>query len=138
MNNIQEKKETLLPPPELLERYENISKGLSKELLELVKKEQEHRHKLQDKYLIHFRIGQIFGAIFLLYIVSMIFELAKTGNIAIAYLMAGLFGLLIVLILFQYKKDRIHGITRNLNRNNNSNRNYNNRRNYQQRRTNNN
>lgn len=131
MNNMQEKRETLLPPPELLERYENISKGLSKELIELVKKEQEHRHKLQDKYLMHFRIGQIFGAIFLLYIISMIFELAKDGNIAIAYLMAGLFGLLIVLILFQYKKDKIRGITQNLNRN--SNRNYNNRRHYQPR-----
>ena len=61
MNNLQqEKKETLLPPPELLERYEGISKGLSKDLVELVKKEQEHRHKLQDKYLAHFRYGKIF------------------------------------------------------------------------------
>ncbi|MDD2840024.1 MAG: DUF2335 domain-containing protein, partial [Rickettsiales bacterium] len=113
MNNMQEKRETLLPPPELLERYENISKGLSRDLLTLVKNEQEHRHKLQDKYFMHFRIGQIFGAVFLLYIISMVFELAKAGNIAIAYLMAGLFGLLIVLILFQYKKDKIQGITNN-------------------------
>ena len=97
MNNIQQK-ETLLPPPELLERYEGISKGLSKDLVDLIKKEQEHRHALQDKYLMHFRIGQIFGAIFLIYIISMVFETAKNGNFAIAYLMAGLFGLLIVLI----------------------------------------
>ena len=133
MHNTQEKRETLLPPPELLERYENISKGLSKELLDLVKKEQEHRHKLQDKYLMHFRIGQIFGAIFLLYIISMIFELAQQGNIAIAYLMAGLFGLLLVLILFQYKKDIIKGITQNLNRNSNKMHHHNNRRHYQPR-----
>lgn len=112
MNNIQQK-ETLLPPPELLERYEGISKGLSKDLVDLIKKEQEHRHALQDKYLMHFRIGQIFGAIFLIYIISMVFETAKNGNFAIAYLMAGLFGLLIVLILFQYKKDRMVSVARN-------------------------
>ena len=33
MNNMQQK-ETLLPPPELLERYEGISKGLSKDLVD--------------------------------------------------------------------------------------------------------
>ena len=80
MNNIQQK-ETLLPPPELLERYEGISKGLSKDLVDLIKKEQEHRHALQDKYLMHFRIGQIFGAIFLIYIISMVFETAKNGKL---------------------------------------------------------
>jgi len=131
MHNMQEKKETLLPPPELLERYENISKGLSKDLIDLIKKEQEHRHKLQDKYFMHFRIGQIFGGIFLLYIISMVFELAREGYIAMAYSMAGLFGFLIILILFEYKKDRINGINKNLSRN--LNRNHNNRRHYQQR-----
>ena len=70
----QEKKETLLPPPELLERYESISKGLSKDLVELVKKEQEHRHKLQDKYLMHFRCGQFFGALFLIAVIYLVFD----------------------------------------------------------------
>lgn len=117
MNNIQEKKETLLPPPELLERYESISKGLSKELVGLVKKEQEHRHKLQEKYLLHFRCGQLFGSLFLLYVIFMIFDLARHGDFALAYLMAAMFGLLIVLILLQYKKDKISAIIRNSSKN---------------------
>ncbi len=140
MNIIQEKRETLLPPPELLERYENISKGLSKDLVDLVKKEQIHRHKLQDRYLMHFRLGQIFGSLFLIYIIYMIFDLAKTGNFTIAYLMSAMFGLLIVLILLQYKKDKLSAIIRNSGKTNNggqNRRNNNYRRNYTQKRTNN-
>ena len=116
MNIIQEKKETLLPPPELLERYEGISKGLSKDLVELVKNEQIHRHKLQDKYLMHFRLGQIFGSLFLICVIYMIFDLAKNGNPTVAYFMTAIFGLLIVLILLQYKKDKLSAIIRNSNR----------------------
>lgn len=111
--NNQEKKETLLPPPELLERYEGISKGLSRDLIELVKREQEHRHNLQRKYFFHFRCGQIFGAMFLLYIIYMIFELARYGNFTLAYFMTAMFGLLIVLILMQYKKDKLSAVIRN-------------------------
>ena len=137
MNIIQEKKEILLPPPELLERYESISKGLSKDLIELVKKEQLHRHKLQDRYLMHFRLGQIFGSLFLIYIIYMIFDLAKTGNLTIAYLMSAMFGLLIVLILLQYKKDKLSAVIRNSSKTNNgqNRRNNNYRRNYTQKRS---
>lgn len=138
MNIIQEKRETLLPPPELLEKYENISKGLSKDLVELVKKEQLHRHKLQDKYLMHFRLGQIFGSLFLVYTIYMIFDLAKTGHFTVAYLMSAMFGLLIVLILLQYKKDKLSAVIRNSNKTNNNTqnkRNNNYKRNYKQKRT---
>lgn len=114
MNNTsQERKETLLPPPELLERYENISKGLSKELVELVKKEQEHRHNLQNKYLTHFRYGQIFGSIFLIYILYMIFDLAQSGYVKLSYSLSVIFGILIILILMQYKKDKLSAVIRN-------------------------
>lgn len=116
MNTVQEKKETLLPPPELLERYESISAGLSKDLVELIKNEQLHRHKLQDKYLMHFRLGQIFGSLFLIYVVYMIFNLAINGNFAVAYLMTAMFGLLIVLILSQYRKDKLSAVIRNSSR----------------------
>lgn len=124
MNNMQEKRETLLPPPELLERYEGISKGLCKDLIELVKKEQEHRHKIQDRYFMHFRLGQIFGAIFLIYVISMIFALAKNGFLTEAYSMGSLFGVLIILILIQYRKDRTSGMMKNHNNNKHFNRNH--------------
>lgn len=131
MNNTQEKKDSLLPPPELLERYEGISKGLSKNLIELVKKEQLHRQKLQNKYLMHFRLGQLFGSIFLIYVIYMIFNLAKSGYSTLACLMSVVFGLLIVLILFQYKKDKLSVIMRNADKANQFNkRNTNYKRNY--------
>ena len=117
-SNTNTRKETLLPPPELLERYEEVSKGLSKDLIDLVKAEQEHRHKLQDKYLMHFRLGQLFGAMFLLYSIYKITELAKAGNTVVAYTLSGIFGFLIVLILMQYKKDKLSAIIRNSKRNN--------------------
>ena len=113
MNNNQDKKEMLLPPAELLERYDNISKGLSKELVSLILKEQEHRHKIQNQYLMHFRLGQIFGASFLIYIIYKIFELIKNNQNNVAYTLIGVFGFLIVLILYQYRKDKLHIIDRN-------------------------
>ena len=135
MNNnmSQEKKETLLPPPELLERYESISKGLSKDLVELVKKEQEHRHKLQDKYLMHFRCGQFFGALFLIAVIYLVFDLAKCGHVEIAYTMLGVFAFIIILILMQYKKDKLSAVIRNSAKKSQNMKRNNYRRNYNQR-----
>lgn len=129
----QEKKETLLPPPELLERYESISKGLSKDLVELVKKEQEHRHKLQDKYLMHFRCGQFFGALFLIAVIYLVFDLAKCGHAEIAYTMLGIFAVIIILILMQYKKDKLSAVIRNSAKKSQNMKRNNYRRNYNQR-----
>ena len=116
-NNTQ--KESLLPPPELLERYELIQKGLSKEFLDLVKKEQEHRHRMQNKYLFHFRIGQIFGASFLLYVIYGIFNLIKEGKLIPAYCTLGIFAIIILFILIQYRKDKLNAIIKNSKRFNN-------------------
>ena len=126
MNINQEKKESLLPPPELLERYEQISKGLSKNLVDLVKKEQDHRHKLQNKYLLHFRIGQFFGIIILSYIVYSIFDLFKNEKTIPAYILTTVFVALILFILGQYRKDRLKAVAKKSDNNlkNNTKRNY--------------
>lgn len=133
MNNMQEKKEMLLPPPELLERYESVSKGLANNLVDLVKKEQEHRHRLQNKYLTHFRLGQLCGIAVVLYVVYEIFDLVKRGQTNIAYIMSGIFALMFLLILAQYKKDKFSASVRNQHRNGNSNRHNNMRRNFNRR-----
>ena len=116
MNN-NNQKESLLPPPELLERYELISKGLSKELVNLIKKEQEHRHKMQKKYLMHFRIGQFFGCLFLITIIYGIFELIKNKDYLFAYITLAIFSFIILLILFQYRKDKLLATIKNSNKN---------------------
>jgi len=103
--NIKQR-EALLPPPELLERYDAISPGLTKELVEIIKDEQKHRQSLQKKYLFHYRLGQLFGFGYGIYVIYKIFELAQTGNEKIAYVLAGIFGILTLAILSQYKTDR--------------------------------
>lgn len=113
----QEKNEAILPPVELLEKYEKISKGLSKELVSLLKKEQEHRHKMQKMYLRNFRLGQLFGAAFLLFMILVIFELAKNGSTDVSCIMSAVLGILMILIAYKHKKDRANNFKRNFNKN---------------------
>ncbi len=62
---LNEEKYEVLPPPEVLAEYEEISAGATKRLLSLAEREQQHRHRLEEAYLIQQvktqRIGQLFG-----------------------------------------------------------------------------
>lgn len=103
----ENRRDALLPPPELLRRYEEISKGLSKDLVKIVKEEQDHRHRLQKKYLMHYRLGQLIGTGCIVYTLIKIFELIKEGKENPAYVMAGIFAVLILLALKQYRYDKV-------------------------------
>jgi len=128
MINNDSRKEILLPPAELLEKYERVSPGSSKEIIKLVQQEQEHRHSLQKKYLFHYRLGQFFGLGYGIYLMYLIFDLFKAGQTNAAYILTAMFGFLIVLILQQYREDRTAAAKRNEQRNNyNNNRSYDNR-----------
>lgn len=113
-------RDPLLPPPELLARYDDIEKGMSKKLVEIIKKEQEHRQSLQKKYLFHYRLGQLFGFGYGIFIMCKIFELAKMGKENVAYTLTVIFGVLTLVILSQYKKDRRSASIRSQKRQNNS------------------
>jgi uncharacterized membrane protein len=62
------------------ERNDENSSGLS----ELIKKEQDHRHKWQEKYLrsynFTFRLGQFFGLIYNLVLLGLIYHLIQNGE----------------------------------------------------------
>jgi uncharacterized membrane protein len=126
VNNNIKKDEPLLPPSELLKRYDEVYKGLTKELVELVKKEQEQRHRIQNFYLWHFRLGQVCGVAFLFYIFKNIFDLINNGNLNVAYILIGIFTLIFFFSIYQYKKSRVQNQNirkfppRNFNRNNNN------------------
>ncbi|MDR2527152.1 MAG: DUF2335 domain-containing protein [Rickettsiales bacterium] len=105
--NSNNQKEPLLPPPELLRRYDEVYKGLSNELLDLVKKEQKHRHKIQERYLMQFRIGQIAGIVFLSYIFYAIFDFLKMGHTGIAYSLLLLLSLILLMSIYQYKSNKV-------------------------------
>jgi uncharacterized membrane protein len=74
----------LLPSPKVLESYEDIAPGSVSKLIEMTKKEQEHRHAWQDKYLkfhnFSYKIGLIFGFIYNIALLVLISNLIKEGN----------------------------------------------------------
>ena len=77
--DFQENPNSFLPSPEVLAGYEKMAPGATKELMEMVKKEQEHRHKWQNRYLesynFTYRFGQVMGAFYMLGLLYMMFNL---------------------------------------------------------------
>lgn len=100
--------DSTLPPVELLERYERVAKGSSKELIKLVKDEQEHRHNLQRKYAISYRMGQIFSLLFNVYLVTLIakmYLLSEKGNVAL-YSVIGFYSFFLIVSILGSRSDR--------------------------------
>jgi uncharacterized membrane protein len=105
---VQQRTDRTLPPVELLERYERVAKGSSTELIKLIKEEQEHRHKLQRRYLISYRMGQIFSLLFNVYLVTLIakiYLLSEKGSIAL-YSAIGFYILFLLIAIMESKSDR--------------------------------
>lgn len=63
-------KTSILPPSNILEKYEDLAPGSAEKIIDMVDIEQDHRHKFENRALtasiISYRLGQIFGFIFLL------------------------------------------------------------------------
>lgn len=94
-------RDPLLPPPELLMKYKEL--GLGENLTDLVKEEQKHRHELQKKYLINYRLGQFFGFFVILFFLKSVFDLVKMDYTIEAYILASILGLstLVVILLLR-------------------------------------
>jgi uncharacterized membrane protein len=73
-----------LPTPAMLESYEEISPGFTKELLELVKKEQENKRANENNYLKSLnttvRFGQILAFVFSALVLLISFSLFSGDN----------------------------------------------------------
>lgn len=98
MINNSEQRDSLLPPPEIISRYKEL--GVGEDIIKLVKKEQEHRHILQNKYQNNYRMGQIFGFLLCSLVIINIFKLIKIGLVFESYVMLISFSLLTVVICF--------------------------------------
>ena len=74
----------ILPAPAVLEEYESIHSGSVSKLLEMAKKEQEHRHSWQEEHLkVHNRIykwGQIFAFSYNILLLALIAYLIDGGE----------------------------------------------------------
>lgn len=110
INNIQEQKDSLLPPPEILVKYQEL--GINEDLLELVKMEQEHRHILQKKYQLSYRMGQLFGFILSLVFILGIFKLINNSYITEAYVISGIFVATLIVLTVLVRKNNKRTTTR--------------------------
>ena len=99
--NIQSKSpHNILPAPKILEEYEYLAPGSTNKLLEMAKKEQEHRHSWQDRYLkfhsFSYKIGLLFGFIYNVGLLFLIYNLIKQGDQSLALKLFVVNALLIV------------------------------------------
>ncbi len=90
-------KDPLLPPAELLAKYKDL--GLGENLVELVREEQKHRHELQKKYLINYRLGQIFGFIIILFFLKSVFDLVRYDYKIEAYILSSILSISTLIII---------------------------------------
>ena len=74
----------LLPPPAILEAYEQMAPGATERLIEMAESEQTHRHKWEDRalraYVWSNRLGMIFGSLVAISIVLATIYLASLGD----------------------------------------------------------
>ncbi len=94
----------ILPSANILEEYENIAPGSVTKLIEMARKEQEHRHEWQDKHLVvHGKIhkwGQIFAFVYNLILLYAVWCIANSGNIDLALKLFVINACLMILALF--------------------------------------
>lgn len=80
----RESLEEILPSSPILEKFEDAIPGSVESLIDMAKKEQEHRHDWQSKYLkshnISTRIGQVFGLVYNLGLLYVVYDLINTGE----------------------------------------------------------
>jgi uncharacterized membrane protein len=99
--------DSLLPPPEVLERYREL--GMGENLVDLIRAEQKHRHALQNRYAISYRVGQITGMVAVLYYFYGVFNLIGRGlekqAYTLTYILSGL--VLLSVLIIRRKKDEV-------------------------------
>ncbi|MBM5782720.1 MAG: DUF2335 domain-containing protein [Pelagibacterales bacterium] len=83
-NNRNNKEEIHLPSSQILEKFEDAVPNSVERLVEMAQKEQKHRHDWQDRYLsshnFSYRSGQLFGLIYNLGILYLVYSLFKEGD----------------------------------------------------------
>ena len=102
--NNENRKDSILPPPEILVKYEEL--GIGEDLIDLIKKEQEHRHSLQKKYARAYFCGQMFGFILSMTFIYEIFKLVQMEYMKEAYILFALFAILIIVITIILRSEK--------------------------------
>lgn len=78
----------ILPPARVLEYYENIEPGSVGKLMDLAKKEQDHRHSWQDRYLkfhnFSYKSGIFCGFLYNVALLALVYKLIEIGKSGLA------------------------------------------------------
>jgi uncharacterized membrane protein len=106
-----------LPDPKLLQEYEYAAEGSAQKILEMAEKEQKKRLQWEESYQLFYkktqRIGQLFGAIIVIYLIWTVRTLAEQGKdeVASTLAVAG-FAMLAVVGVFSSIVGRLRGRSR--------------------------
>jgi len=104
----------------------NNNRSDSREISELAKIEQEHRHKIEKKAQITFRSGQFFGFLYNIGILALVYKLIVQGSndIALKLFLAHTALVITVIITSLLGKRKPRGKNQNYKKSYNNNRNY--------------
>jgi uncharacterized membrane protein len=85
LNDVNRKRSHfILPPPAILDAYENLSPGATERLMSMAEQEQKHRHNWEDtalrSYVLSNRLGKMCGALVGLSVVFSSTYLALSGD----------------------------------------------------------
>ena len=117
-NNLQnqDKVDAFLPPVELIQKYEEL--GIGKDLMSVVRDEQEHRHRIQKKYIFCYILGQIASLVLSVFVFLGIYKLTLNGFKTEAYTFLTVYVLLFIFAFIKARKDRARSISNNSKRSN--------------------
>lgn len=101
----------ILPPPGVLEAYDDLVEGSAEQLFDMAEKEQQHRHDWEKNYLSShvrsYRVGQFLGFLTSLTVVAGTVILAQQGDKEIATVLAAAgFGFLAITTVLTAKGRR--------------------------------
>lgn len=102
--NNENRKDSILPPPEILVKYEEL--GIGEDLIDLIKKEQQHRHLLQRKYARSYFFGQMFSFILSMALIYELFKLVRMEYMKEAYILFALFAVLVIIVTIVLRSEK--------------------------------
>ncbi len=83
-HNNKENIKDVLPSSQILEKFEDAVPHSVEKLINMAKKEQEHRHEWQSKYLasynLTYRAGQFFGLVYNIALLYVVYDLISSGE----------------------------------------------------------
>lgn len=111
MSVIRNQFKHILPPVDIMEEFEELSPGTFEKLLDMAKREQNHRHSLdlivQEKYNRATTMGRYFSLVLMLMICITTLILAFVGKAMVASIFAACAFACIFMVSFLYSKTAI-------------------------------